>query len=102
MTATQIIQLPGTSFSMSKTRDTRAHEAQVTLASDDERWAAVLRRDRSMDGQFFYSVRTTGVYCRPSCASRRALRENVSFYPTRAAAEREAGEGKHGGIVEEL
>src|SRR2546423_6016411 len=37
------------------------------FASDTERWAAVQRRDAGADGAFFYSVRTTGVYCRPSC-----------------------------------
>ncbi len=43
------------------------HEAlnAATFSSDDERWAAVGRRDRSADGAFYYSVRTTGVYCRP-------------------------------------
>ena len=56
--------------------------------SDDERYMAVQRRDRSQDGTFFYGVRTTGVYCRPSCAARLARRENVSFHPTCAAAER--------------
>ncbi len=55
---------------------------------DDERYAAVQRRDRSQDGAFFYGVRTTGVYCRPSCAARLARRENVSFHLTCAAAER--------------
>ncbi len=55
---------------------------------DDERYAAVQRRDRSQDGAFFYGVRTTGVYCRPSCAARPARRENVSFHPTCGAAER--------------
>jgi AraC family transcriptional regulator of adaptative response/methylated-DNA-[protein]-cysteine methyltransferase len=58
------------------------------FSSDDDRWAAVVRRDPGADGAFFYSVRTTGVYCRPSCASRRARRENVRFHPTREAAER--------------
>jgi AraC family transcriptional regulator of adaptative response/methylated-DNA-[protein]-cysteine methyltransferase len=58
-----------------------------SLTSDEQRWQAVLRRDRSADGQFFYSVRTTGVYCRPSCASRIAQRRNVAFHPSRAAAE---------------
>ena len=58
------------------------------LSSDDERWAAVVRRDQRADGTFFYSVRTTGVYCRPSCASRRARRENVRFHQTSADAER--------------
>ena len=54
----------------------------------DPRWAAIVARSADADGQFFYSVRTTGVYCRPSCASRRALPENVAFHATRADAER--------------
>jgi AraC family transcriptional regulator of adaptative response/methylated-DNA-[protein]-cysteine methyltransferase len=55
--------------------------------NDDARWRAVERRDRAADGTFVYSVRTTGVYCRPSCASRRARRENVAFHATCADAE---------------
>jgi AraC family transcriptional regulator of adaptative response/methylated-DNA-[protein]-cysteine methyltransferase len=54
---------------------------------DAERWAAVQRRDPKADGTFFYSVLTTGVYCRPSCASRPARRENVAFHATASAAE---------------
>jgi AraC family transcriptional regulator of adaptative response/methylated-DNA-[protein]-cysteine methyltransferase len=54
----------------------------------DPRWARVVERDAGADGQFFYSVRTTGVYCRPSCASRRARPENVAFHATRADAEK--------------
>ena len=50
-------------------------------------WAAVERRDSSADGRFFYGVRTTGVYCRPGCASRRPLRANTVFFETTAAAE---------------
>ena len=61
---------------------------ELKMPSDDERYAAIQRRDRSQDGAFFYGVRTTGVYCRPSCAARSARRENVSFHPTCAAAER--------------
>jgi AraC family transcriptional regulator of adaptative response/methylated-DNA-[protein]-cysteine methyltransferase len=56
--------------------------------TDDARWAAVSGRDAAADGRFVYSVRTTGVYCRPSCGSRRARRENVAFHPDAAAAER--------------
>jgi len=55
---------------------------------EEERWEAVKRRDRSADGTFFYSVLTTGVYCRPSCAARLPRRENVRFHATSAAAER--------------
>jgi len=53
------------------------------------RWNAVEIRDASKDGEFVYGVMTTGVYCRPSCASRRALRKNVRFYTTPAEAERD-------------
>lgn len=52
----------------------------------DARWAAVLERDRSADGRFVYSVCSTGVYCRPSCPSRRPRRENVDFHADPAAA----------------
>jgi AraC family transcriptional regulator of adaptative response/methylated-DNA-[protein]-cysteine methyltransferase len=60
--------------------------AKNSIANDEERWAAVVNRDSSFDGQFYYSVRTTGVFCRPSCPSRLALRENVQFHPTIADA----------------
>jgi AraC family transcriptional regulator, regulatory protein of adaptative response / methylated-DNA-[protein]-cysteine methyltransferase len=60
----------------------------TTRIDDEERWEAVKRRDRNADGTFFYSVLTTGVYCRPSCAARLPRRENVRFHATREAAER--------------
>lgn len=47
---------------------------------DDQAWSAVLRRDRSLDGQFVTGVLTTGIYCRPSCAARHPKRENVRFF----------------------
>ena len=53
----------------------------------DPRWAAILARSNEADGSFFYSVRTTGVYCRPSCAARQARPENVRFHRTRQEAE---------------
>jgi AraC family transcriptional regulator of adaptative response/methylated-DNA-[protein]-cysteine methyltransferase len=52
------------------------------------RWLALQRRDAKAEGQFVYSVATTGVYCRPTCPSRLALRENVAFHDTCADAER--------------
>ncbi|MGH8244896.1 MAG: bifunctional DNA-binding transcriptional regulator/O6-methylguanine-DNA methyltransferase Ada [Gammaproteobacteria bacterium] len=55
---------------------------------NDPRWASVVARDASADGRFYYSVKTTGVYCRPSCASRLARPENVRFHATREDAER--------------
>jgi AraC family transcriptional regulator, regulatory protein of adaptative response / methylated-DNA-[protein]-cysteine methyltransferase len=54
----------------------------------DPRWRAVVARDKSADGTFYYSVKMTGVYCRPSCASRLAKPKNVSFHLTREEAER--------------
>jgi len=57
-------------------------------AGDDARWAAIVARDGAADGRFYYSVRTTGVYCRPSCGARLPRRENVAFHSTRVEAER--------------
>jgi AraC family transcriptional regulator of adaptative response/methylated-DNA-[protein]-cysteine methyltransferase len=54
---------------------------------DRSRWAAVCGRDGAADGAFFYSVSSTGVYCRPSCPSRLPRRENVAFHASPAAAE---------------
>ena len=50
-------------------------------------WTAVQNRDRDFDGRFVFAVSTTGVYCRPSCASRLARRENVRFHLSCADAE---------------
>ena len=50
------------------------------LKDDDQRWAAVLRRDRAMDGRFVTGVLSTGIYCRPSCAARHPRRDNVRFF----------------------
>ncbi|WP_341678030.1 bifunctional DNA-binding transcriptional regulator/O6-methylguanine-DNA methyltransferase Ada [Niveibacterium sp. SC-1] len=59
----------------------------ATYRSDAARWTAVQRRDAAADGQFVYSVRSTGVYCRPSCGARLPLRENVAFHADGAAAQ---------------
>ena len=62
-----------------------------TLSFDierDPRWLALCARDRAADGRFIYSVKTTGVYCRPSCAARRPLPRNVDFHATPDDAER--------------
>src|SRR4051812_32263422 len=48
--------------------------------SDDEAWSAVEARDARYDGRFVTAVRSTGIYCRPSCPARRPLRTNVSFF----------------------
>ena len=59
----------------------------ATPTASDPRWAAVIARDSGADGTFFYSVRTTGVYCRPSCGARLPRPENVRFHATREEAE---------------
>jgi AraC family transcriptional regulator of adaptative response/methylated-DNA-[protein]-cysteine methyltransferase len=53
----------------------------------DECWAALEKRDTGAAGQFFYGVKTTGVYCRPGCTSRLPLRKNTLFFETQAEAE---------------
>ncbi len=65
-------------------------ERQQTIArtalADDPRWARIVARDKTADGSFWYSVATTGVYCRPSCPSRTANPRNVQLHDTLAAA----------------
>src|SRR5512140_739251 len=63
------------------------HHAPAAADKNDPRWAAVRTRDARADGTFVYSVKTTGVYCRPSCAARPARPENVAFHATTAAAQ---------------
>lgn len=63
-------------------------EVSVTATVNDPRWASIVDRDPAADGKFVYSVKTTGIYCRPSCASRAARPENVRFHATCADAER--------------
>ena len=62
-------------------------DTSLTSDNDDDRWAALACRDRASDGHFVYSVRTTGIYCRPSCPARPARRENIAFHASPAAAE---------------
>ncbi len=61
-------------------------QTAATLTTDS-RWEAVLRRDRTVDGRFVYAVTSTGVFCRPSCPSRRPRPDRVRFFDTTAAAE---------------
>jgi AraC family transcriptional regulator of adaptative response/methylated-DNA-[protein]-cysteine methyltransferase len=67
----------------------KAIEIEKLAAStmNDPRWASVAARDKGADGTFYYSVKTTGVYCRPSCAARPARPENVLFFETTEGAE---------------
>jgi AraC family transcriptional regulator of adaptative response/methylated-DNA-[protein]-cysteine methyltransferase len=75
-------------------------------STDAERWCAIAERDGQADGAFFYAVRTTGVFCRPSCASRQPRRENVDFFATadqaRAAGYRDCKRCQPGGLPREL
>ncbi len=60
---------------------------QTLAPGQDALWAAVLDHDAAADGTFVYGVMTTGVYCRPSCPSRRPLRVNVRFFADAATAQ---------------
>src|SRR6516165_12665115 len=62
-------------------------QAGAGESANDRYWEAVVARDSRRDGEFFFAVSTTGVYCRPSCAARRPRRENVRFFRTPEAAE---------------
>src|SRR3989454_9353275 len=64
-----------------------SHAAVVSDLTVERRWRIVLARDRRYDGAFVYAVESTGIYCRPSCPSRRPRREHVTFYPVPEAAE---------------
>jgi AraC family transcriptional regulator, regulatory protein of adaptative response / methylated-DNA-[protein]-cysteine methyltransferase len=71
----------------------RRHTARMThmntaTSLDDRRWESVVQHDRSADGAFVYAVSSTGIYCRPSCPSRRPHRERVVFFDKIADAER--------------
>lgn len=66
---------------ISRLQEPDAVNDRRTIA-DDEAWAAVLRRDRTLDGRFVTGVLTTGIYCRPSCAARHPKRENIRFFAT--------------------
>ncbi len=69
-----------------KNKPTRQNETR-TLRPSEAMWRAVDARDAAADGRFVFGVRSTGVYCRPSCKSRKALRKNVVFFALGAAAE---------------
>lgn len=58
----------------------------VPASLSDEQWQAVAGNDTSYDGRFFYAVKTTGIFCRPSCKSRLPNRENVGFFQTAGQA----------------
>lgn len=63
-----------------------SQETTTTFSDDVDRWKAVLERDARADGRFFYGVTSTGIFCRPTCPSRRPRRERVQFFDTSADA----------------
>ncbi len=63
------------------------NDSPSSFSTPEEKWQAVLSRDPTADGHFIYAVLSTGIYCRPTCSSRRPLRKNVEFYANPAAAE---------------
>ena len=65
-----------------------AQSTTATMLDDERRWQATEHRDANYDGQFVYAVRSTGIYCRPSCPSRRPRRDQVLFFDACDAAER--------------
>ena len=71
---------------VAETPPARAGHLVLEQLNDAARWNAVVGHDRTADGLFVYAVRSTGVYCRPSCPSRRPRRDRVAFYDTAAAA----------------
>ena len=60
---------------------------RVNFDTDERRWRAVYQRDLRADGAFYYAVKTTGIFCRPGCASRLPKRRNVRFFDTCEQAE---------------
>jgi AraC family transcriptional regulator, regulatory protein of adaptative response / methylated-DNA-[protein]-cysteine methyltransferase len=68
-------------------REHMLQHVPVLEMTDHRRWQAVLARDPRADGRFFYAVTSTGVFCRPTCPSRRPNRERVRFFETASAAE---------------
>lgn len=72
---------------MSNLAATKSKQTTATATELDSRWIRVVDRDKTADGEFYYSVATTGVYCRPSCPSRLANPKNVRFHTSTATAE---------------
>ena len=70
-------------------KNSKARMLAKAATEADPRWTKVMARDTASDGQFVYSVKSTGVYCRPSCAARLANPANVRFHLTPAAAQAE-------------
>ncbi len=82
-------QTPAAGPSPPENRAFRAVQARGVHAREEDaaRWQAVLNRDRALDGSFVFAVSSTGIFCRPSCPSKRARRDNVAFFHNALQAE---------------
>src|SRR5215472_12244430 len=67
----------------------QATTTMTEVMNNPEMWNAVMARDGSCDGSFVFAVKSTGIYCRPSCPARRPRRDQVRFFQLPEAAERE-------------
>src|ERR1700741_1023474 len=74
--------------SMTKISKAAIRDKSPKLLTDEGRWQALVNKDERADGLFWFSVKTTGVYCRPSCPARLPKRENVIFYLSLEDAEK--------------
>ena len=69
-------------------RNLIANQKLVIATTSDPRWQSIVERDKKADGTFYYSVSTTGIYCRPSCGARNARPQNIQFHQTIQDAEK--------------
>jgi AraC family transcriptional regulator, regulatory protein of adaptative response / methylated-DNA-[protein]-cysteine methyltransferase len=84
---THIATSPAEAYGTTGTQSEAGNDGMTGTQSAQRLWDAVLARDARSDGRFVYAVRSTGVYCRPSCPSRRPNRDSVRFFPGPDAAE---------------
>ncbi|HEY3837873.1 MAG TPA: bifunctional DNA-binding transcriptional regulator/O6-methylguanine-DNA methyltransferase Ada [Bryobacteraceae bacterium] len=89
MQTAETLWAPAARFNPMQTEMSRTMMSNTANLDETACWDAVQRRDATQDGKFFTGVLTTGVYCRPSCTARHALRKNVRFYRSAADAERD-------------
>jgi AraC family transcriptional regulator of adaptative response/methylated-DNA-[protein]-cysteine methyltransferase len=88
----RIVQSASPDYFVDMTTNAILNFAETTVdmarVSSTQQWQAVVDRDATQDGKFFFAVSSTGVYCRPSCPARRPRRENVTFFSKTEEAEK--------------
>ena len=87
MTTNAILTAENLDAMRSSQRNPKPKPSPPAAAADDSRWQVVIDRDAARDGEFVFAVSSTGIFCRPSCAARRPLRQNVQFIVTPEQAE---------------